>query len=63
MEFTQEQKEALKRFLYDALEGASNMTNALYISPAQSLRNQANKIEQRERDYPFLRKILSMLKD
>ena len=61
MELTTEQKEALKRFLWDALEAASMITNAVYISPAQQLRNQADKIEQKERDYPLLREILGKL--
>lgn len=61
MELTLEQKEALVRFLQNALEGASNITNAIYVSPAQALRNQANAIEQRERDYPHLQTILREL--
>ncbi len=63
MELNKEQKEALRRFLVDSLDGSRNIADAVYVSPAQQLRNQANKIEQRERDYPFLREILGMLKD
>ena len=61
MNLTLGQKLALKRFLMEALEGASNFTNAVYISPAQALRNQANIIEQKEHDYPLLREILKEL--
>lgn len=40
--------------------GGANLTNAVYITPAQQLRNQADEIEYREQ---LLRKIDEFLKD
>lgn len=61
MELNKEQKDALKRLLQKGLVGASGFTNAVYVTPAQQLRNRANEMEQEERDTPLLREILELL--
>lgn len=57
--FNEEEARVLHRFLARNLQ--SNVVNAVYISPAAQLRNQANQIEQDERDQPLLREILKKL--
>ena len=54
-----EQIELLER-IYNYL-APSNMTHALYIPPAQELRNRADRIEQEERDLIAFRKLLDSL--
>jgi hypothetical protein len=54
-----EQIELLER-IYNNL-APSNCCNALYIPPAQELRNRADRIEQEERDLIAFRKLLDSL--
>lgn len=60
LNLSQEQKEALVRALNKYPTNPTIM-NAVYISPAQQLRNRANEIEQEERDFPLLKEILAKL--
>lgn len=53
-------KELLKRIAgYVDIGGVSFNTNAVYITPAQQLRNQANMIEQKERDIAELNSLIA----
>lgn len=56
-----EQIELLERVL--GYINVSPIMNAVYISPAQQLRNEANEIEQKERDTYALREFIQSLKD
>lgn len=61
MEITLNEDEVgvLKHFLLRNLQ--SEVMYAVYISPAQRLRDQADEIEQNERDLPLLEGILNKL--
>lgn len=56
-------KEKLPLFkrILDYIALNSNFTNAVYISPAQRLRNEADKIEQQDRDIQEFRELIKEL--
>jgi len=56
--FTQEETQLLKRILSYITVSDIGITQAVYISPAQRLRNQAEAIEQQERDVQALKVML-----
>ncbi len=61
-EITKEDIELLQRIrTYLPNNGGAMVVNAIYISPAQQLRNSADRIENQERDERLFNELISRL--
>lgn len=56
---TQEDVSLLRRMF--ARMGHSNMTNLVYIPPAQALRNRADEMEKEEADYILFKNLIAQI--
>ncbi len=54
---------ALELAKYHLIDEEVVFVDAVYISPAQKLRNEADRIEQRKRDYDFIKSVLAEWKE
>lgn len=61
-DFTEEERGALLRTV-GSFRNGPYMVNAVYISPAQQLRNSADEMEQKECDYPLIQSVLRKLSE